>query len=99
MNFDFGTQFTPTNSSLAGETPMQMKLWLLTRTGEVDYDEAAAMVVAAVELWPAREIAAASHGTESDAQWTSPNHSTCQLIGLAAEGITPRVLLVDVKGN
>jgi hypothetical protein len=94
MNFDLGTKF----STLAGETPMTLNLYLLTRTDNVDYDEAAAMVVAAVEPWPARAIAAASHGTEPDAVWTSPNHSTCDLIGLAAEGIAPRVLLVDVKG-
>ncbi|GAA3560813.1 hypothetical protein [Kribbella ginsengisoli] len=77
---------------------MTLKLWLLTRTDDVDYDEVAVMVVAAVELWPARGIAAASHGRESGAVWASPNHSTCDLIGTAAEGITPRVLLVDVKG-
>jgi len=94
MNFNFGSQF----STLAGENPMGLKLYLLTRTGNVDYDEAAAMVVAAVELWPARAIAAASHAAEADAEWSSPNHSTCDLIGTAAEGITPRVLLVDVKG-
>ncbi|TDU87608.1 hypothetical protein EV138_1132 [Kribbella voronezhensis] len=85
-------------STLAGENPLALKLYLLTRTGNVDYDEAAAMVVAACELWPARAIAAASHAAEPDAEWTSPNHSTCDLIGLAAEGITPRVLLIDVKG-
>ncbi|NEA33100.1 hypothetical protein [Streptomyces sp. SID13031] len=77
---------------------MRMNLYLLTRTDDVDYDEASAMVVAAVELWPARGIAAASHAAEPDSVWTSPNHSTCDLIGTAAEGIAPRVLLVDVKG-
>ncbi|MFK4091121.1 hypothetical protein ACI2LF_43850 [Kribbella sp. NPDC020789] len=94
MKFNFGT----TPSSLTGENPLALKLYLLPRTSEVRYDEAAAMVVAACELWPARAIAAASHAAEADAEWTSPNHSTCDLIGLAAEGITPRVLLVDVKG-
>jgi len=77
---------------------MALKLYLLTQTNAVRDGEASAMVVAACELWPAREIAAASHGAEPGAIWTAPNHSTCDLIGTAAQGITPRVLLVDVKG-
>ena len=81
-----------------------LKLYLLKRN-HFDYDdvacdhgEVAAMVVAASELWPARELAAAAHGLEPASEWDAPNWSTCELIGTAVDGTEPGVVYTDTLG-
>jgi hypothetical protein len=77
---------------------MAFKLFHLTRTDSIDYDQAAEMIVVATDIWAARRLAGKAARGEGEATWSSPNHSTCIEIGTAAPHLLPGDLLVDVLG-
>jgi hypothetical protein len=55
-----------------------VNIYLLSRKGPVDYDEADGFVIAAQTSAQARGFAAADEGR---ATWTDAKRSTCKLIG------------------
>jgi hypothetical protein len=75
-----------------------MNLYKLERNPRhVAYDEVAAMIVAAEGPRSAREIAAEAHEDEAEAVWFAPNLSTCELVGVAADGIPAGLILANVQ--
>lgn len=61
-------------------------IYMLTRR-ECDTGETDVMFVRAVGEWPARAIAAKSHGLEPSSKWASPLHSTCTALDTGEIGL------------
>lgn len=71
-----------------------MKVMLLARKG-AEYDEAAAMVVAAGDEQEARDFAANGHYAEGEDAWYRPD-VTVSIVGQAAAGQKPGIVLASV---
>ena len=70
----------------------EMRLWLVERNDEEDWDEACAFVVRAQSPKAARRYAAARCGDEGSALWLDPTRSTCKQLTYDGE---PGVVLRD----
>ena len=55
-----------------------MAIFLITRTGSVDYEEYRAFVIKAQDEDEARQIASETNGTEGRGQWLNPSFSKCE---------------------
>mgnify|MGYP001575762370 CR=1 FL=1 len=81
-----------------------LRIYLITRTDEVDYEEDAAAVVAAYSRKEARQLAAGgTFGPSGRGSFLDPTRSTLTQIGVhvSAHGgkpAEPHVVLVDNKG-
>ena len=58
-----------------------MNLYLVTRNGEIDYDEVSGFVVAAPSGQRARERACSDNGDEGDGPWLDQRRSAVHLVG------------------
>lgn len=83
-----------------------MNLYLIQRTGKVDYDEYAGGVICAANAGEARKLAAAqmdSFWGEKDAEriWLHPTYSRIRKIGVVNVGsnMKPRVVLSDFRAG
>lgn len=73
-----------------------MKLWLLKRSTEWEYDETNAFVVRAIDAMAARGIAAANSAEEGAETWLNETKSTC--VEIEADG-EPGVILEDHRAG
>lgn len=75
-----------------------MRLYLLTRTGRVDYDEAAGFVIRANHEDMARTLATTKAGNEGD-MWLYEQHATCVCIGIDYESNAAAIILRDFRAG
>lgn len=66
-----------------------MKIYKLTRTDRVDYDEFDSIIVIAKNETNARKIKPSSTGT-----WSIDNHILCELIGTASKSYKKEIMLL-----
>lgn len=80
---------------------MGLFIYLLTRKGDIAYDETAALVVRARSSVKARKLAAAAHGDEGAITWTCSGRSNCRKLGEATPGARAdeAVILRDFKAG
>ncbi|MGW6279328.1 hypothetical protein [Kribbella sp. NPDC055071] len=70
----------------------RLSVFLLTRTDEVDYEEAAAQVVIAGDADQARRIAMENLSKDQQLSWLDPQRSTCVEIATDVHGEPGHVL-------
>lgn len=75
-----------------------MNLYLIKRSGDIDYDEAAGHVVAAGSYAEARKLAAVRAGDEGEATWVDARYSSCQLLATNAH-VRKGVVLTDFRAG
>ena len=69
-----------------------LTLYLLTRTDEVDYQEAEAHVVIAADEAQARRLAMGDLSKDQQLSWLDPQRSTCVAVASIAAGEPGHVL-------
>ena len=81
-------------------------IYLITRNdedgaGEIDYDDAAGFVVAAIDEESARRMIADSgrYGGEGAGPWLDSRLSTALMLGRSLPGDEPRIILRDFRAG
>ena len=74
-----------------------MKLWILSRTDRVGYDEYGAHAVLALTEETARKLAANCPGDEGPEVWLDSTKSVCELISL--RGKVEELLLSEYRAG